>query len=177
MKKIFLYLLIITLISLITIQIYIFLQITNNKNNNNVVLEILNNDEVYYANDNNIKLPNLEINNKNYIGFINISDINLILPIESNCNNTIFNLQSACMYKNSPLIIMATTLSDSIKNYDDLSINNNIIFTNNLGISYQFEITEIKRLNKLSLNYTDNLIIIIKNYFEVDYIIIKANYI
>ena len=161
-----------------TIQIYIFLQTTNNKNNNKVVLEILNNGEFYYANNNNnnIKLPNLEINNKNYIGFINIYDINLILPIESVCNNSIFSLQSLCVYKTNPLIIMATTLSDSIKNYVDLSKNNNIIFTNNLGMSYQFEITEIKRLNKISLNYADNFIIILKNYFDGGYIIIKANY-
>lgn len=178
MKKILLIVSIIILFTTISIVLFLNIKINNNIEKNN---EIINKYENIYTNpkielESLKKLPQLEINNIDYVGFLNMNN-NLLLPIESNCNNSIFDIKSACMYSKDSLIIMATTLKDSITNYKLYDVDDNVIFTNMNGYASEYKISEVKHINSLDKisKYKGDLIIVIKNYYSIEYILFICN--
>lgn len=167
----------------ITISIFIFLQITVsiNKSNNQKVVETFNKtileQDLALADEYDNNLPKLEINDTDYLGIINIPAYNLSLPLESKCQNTLLNNSGACTYSIDSLIILGTTLRDSFYNYKLYNVFDQITFTNTLGQTFQYKIDKIKRVDKLeniSL-YNEDLIIAIKDYYAMKYILLVCN--
>lgn len=143
--------------------------ITFNKTFSEQTLEIADN----YSNP----LPKIEIEGTDYVGVINIVKENLLLPVESKCSEALLNIKSACHYSNDNLIILGTTLKDSFFSYREYNKDDKITFTNTLGKTYQYKINKIKRINNLNKlsQYNSDLIIVIKNYYDMEYILLLGN--
>jgi len=166
-------------VSILTISISLILFLKFNVNSNKK-----KNEEFLKTYDNLLKqtnlvyeqefiLPKIEMNNRDYIGVINILKEDLLLPVECECNNLFFGIKSVCNYSNKPFIILGTNLKDSFYSYQTYDINDTVMFTNALGNTFQYKIKNIKRINNLNSidNYTEDLIIIIKNYYSLEYIL------
>lgn len=162
--------------------IFMFLNIKINKNIkiNNEVLYIFNsifkNNEFNIYNK-NINLSKMDIQGIDYVGVIETQkDPNI--PIESKCNKKILEIKSACYYSNEPFIILVTNLNDSFKNYELYEIEEIINFKDTQGITSQYRIKKIKRTNKLRniKQYNADLIIAIKNYYKLEYILFLCEF-
>lgn len=171
------------IILLITLSIFLFINININKNikTNTKVLDILNdifeNNKLENLNEFKNDLPKLQIEGTDYVGIINIPKYNLLLPIESKCNNSIINIQSTCKYSSNSLIILGTNLKDSFPLFKSYNVEDSLSFTNMLGETYQYEIKKIKRIKNLKniSQYNEDLIIVIKNYYDMEYILFICN--
>ena len=164
------------IIILISLSIFIFLNIKVNRNinKNEIVINTFNNifkDKILEVHE-NFDLPKLQIEDTDYIGIINISKYDILIPVESKCNNTFLNIQSSCNYKDKSFVILGTNLKDSFSSYETFDVDDEIIFTNMLGRKFQYKIKKIKRINSLDLSqYDEELIIVIKNYYSMEYIL------
>ena len=166
----------------ITLGLYIYLNIKINIyiNTNEQVLTklnnlILENNQVLAPSDEyNSTLPKIEIDNTDYVGILSLPTYKVLLPIQSKCNNSFLSIESSCTYSSNPLIILGTNLKNSFTSYKLYNLNDEVTFTNTLGQTFQYKISKITRIDTLqSLSkYNDDLIIIIKNYYDVKYIII-----
>jgi len=182
LKKYFL--IISVIILLLPISIFIFLNININVNNNKntkVIVEFNNifkeqSEELILDIKNN--LPKLQLENTDYIGIVNIINNNLLIPVESNCNNGIFNIQSACLYSKDKLIILGTNLKDSFSLFKEYNVDDKVTFTNMFGEKYEYKIKKIKRTDNLDniYKYDEDLIIVVKNYYDVEYILFICDY-
>lgn len=167
----------ITTLLFITFQINISL----NKYNSKKVVEIFNKTikeqelAPSYEYDNN--LPKIEINNTDYIGVLNIPKYQILLPIESRCKKNILKDVSTCLYSKSNFIILGNNLRSSFINYKKYSINDQITFTNSLGQIFEYEIIKIERISNLEdiSSYNKDLIIAIKDYYSMNYILLLCN--
>lgn len=163
----------IILISIITISSTLILFLNTNvylnKKNNEEFLTTYNNifikDNLTYSEQ--LVLPKIEMNRKDYIGVINLN-----VPTQSNCNSLYININS-CLYSSKPFIIMTFNLEGGFNHYKNYDINSILTFTNTLGNIFKYKIKNIKRINKLSNvnNYNEDLIIIIKDYYNLEYIL------
>ena len=101
----------------------------------------------------------------------NILKDDLLLPIQSECNNSFISIKSVCNYSNESFIILGTNLKDSFYSYNNYDINDIVVFTNTLGNTYQYRIKKIERINDLNNinSYYEDLIIVIKNYYSLEY--------
>ena len=124
------------------------------------------------ASDNILNLVKMEIDGNDYIGVVNVVSDNLLLPVESKCNNSFLNIKGACNYSNNSLVILGTNLNNSFSSFKQYNIGDEISFTNTLGWTFRYKIEKIKRFNKLDslLQYDDDLIIVIKNYYGMEYV-------
>ena len=180
MKKYFFISSIIILFVSFSIFIFLNIKIDKNINKNKQVLNTFNmifsKQSLDISFENN--LPKLQINRTDYIGIINISKNKLSLPIENKCNNSFINIQSACNYSNKSFIILVTNLKDSFSSYKLYDVGNTITFTNMLGNIFQYKIKSIERINNLNNvnNYNEDLIIIIKNYYDMKYILFICDF-
>ena len=164
-------------ICLIVISIILFLiiNISINKNikTNKKVIDTINNlidikDSMFEDND----FPALEIDGIDYKGILNIPNINLNIPVENFCN---VGVQSACYVPYGSFSIVTTNLKDSMINYKNLEIGNQIYFIDMLGNRYAFEIKNIERVKKLDLLSNDyNMNLAVKNYFELSYTVYEC---
>ena len=172
MKKYILIIGIILFFIPICIFVYFNINISLSINKNKEVIDIFNNlfKNMDMMNNNPSDLPKIEINDIDYIGIININKYNLSLPIESKCNF----IKPSCNYSNDKFIILGTNLKNSFSNYKLYSVGDVITFTNALGNISQYKIKNIKRINKLNnlLKYDEDLTIIIKNYYNLEYILL-----
>jgi len=181
MKKKILICAIIILLS--TLSIFLFINININKNikTNRKVLDILNDifedNKLETTNEFKNNLPKLQVDGTDYVGIINIPKHNLLLPVESKCNNSIINIQSTCKYLSNSLIILGTNLNDSFSSFRLYNVKDTVSFTNMLGETYQYKIKNIKRVKDLKniSRYDEDLIIIIKNYYDMEYILFICN--
>lgn len=181
MKKI----LFITSITILFITILLFIifqiNISINKYNNKKVVETFNKTikeqelAPSYEYDNN--LAKLEINDTDYIGVLNITNYNLSLPIESKCQKNIIKDVSTCLYSKKNLIILGSNLRNSFLDYKKYSINDKITFTNTLGQIFQYEVNKIERISNLEdiSIYKKDLIIAIKDYYSMNYILLLCD--
>lgn len=175
MKKILLSISIIILTTSITLILFLNINIYLNKKTNEKFLETYNNvfvkQNLTYSDD--FTLPKIEMDGIDYIGVINILNGNSLIPIQSKCNNSFINIKSACNYSNEKFIIMGTNLKDSFNTYKMYDVNDRVIFTNTLGYTFQYKVKNIKRIGNLNNinNYSEDLIIIIKNYYSLEYIL------
>lgn len=167
---------------LIPLIIFIFLNIKINKNieKNNEVLNIFKNtikNNDFNIDNKYINFSKIEIQGKDYIGVIETQKDKSI-PIESKCDNNVFKIKSACLYDRKPFIILVTTLNDSFKNYESYEIDKMITFTDTLGITTEYKIKNIKRINDFKdiKNSNADLIIVVKNYYELKYILILCDF-
>jgi len=166
------FIIIISLILFILINIYINLSVFKNQEVVNIFSNIFlkQNLGVYsqYKND----FSRIEINNKDYIGLININNVSL--PIEATCANSFINFKSACSYLKEDFVILGTNLKNSFNNYKLYNVNDLLIFYDGLGNSFQYKINSIKRINKLYelSKYDEDLIIVIKNYYNLEYVLL-----
>lgn len=171
MKKLIILPSIILIIS-ISLIIYLNININLNKKKNLKFLEtynyIFNKQNIIYD---KISFPKIEFNNTDYVGVINVLD--KLIPIESICNSSFISTKSACLLYKKPFIILGTNLKDSFNFYNKIDINAIVSFTNNIGNTFEYKIKNIKRLNNLNnINtYNEDLIIIIKNYYSLEYIL------
>ena len=176
-KNIFICSMIILSLSLSNL-IIINIKINIDSNNNKLVIEEFNNIYDYTNLDYSTELiketANLEINGIDYVGIITIENEILSLPIKSNCNNNILNNTTTCKYNGNPFILLGTNLKNSFSSYKNYNINDKVIFTNTLGEKYLYKIEKIKRVDDLKNisqhNYSD-LIIIVKDYYDLNYIL------
>lgn len=168
----------------ISLSLFIFLNIKININNNlneKIVKEFGNffsEKDLEIADNNELKIPVFELNSTDYIGIINIEKFDIIIPVESKCNNSFMNIQSACNNSSQSFTILGTTFKDSFKSVKLYNVNDDIAFTNALGQTYQYKIKKIKRvsnLNDFSL-YMGDLIIGIKNYYDMEYILLICDF-
>lgn len=175
MKRIILSTSIIILTISITLILFLNIKIYLNKKRNEKFLETYNNifvkQNLTYSDD--FTLPKIEMYGIDYIGVINILNGNSLILIQSRCNNSFINIKSACNYSDKPFIIMGTNLKDSFNTYKNYDINDIVTFTNTLGNTLQYKIKSIKRINKLDgiKNYNEDLIIVIKDYYSLEYIL------
>lgn len=175
MKKLLISLSIIILTVSIILIVYLNIKVSLNKRKNDKFLEIYN--QVFVDNDFNysddLSFPVLEMNGNNYIGVINTLKDNLLIPIESSCNNLFTSIKSMCKYYDENFTIMGTNLKDSFNFYKKYDVNDKIIFINNLGSAFEYRIKAIKRISKLNniKNYNEDLIIVIKDYYSLEYIL------
>ena len=173
---------IIILLSSFSIFIFINVNITKNIKQNKKALDSINNilkeQELEIIDNTKENFPKLEIENTDYIGIINIPKNNLLLPIESKCNNRVINLQSSCKYSNNPFIILGTNLNDSFNKVSTYNIKDSIEFTNMLGQKVQYKINKIKRINNINdiSKYDGDLIIAVKDYYNMEYILLICSY-
>lgn len=118
-------------------------------------------------------LPKMEIDEVDYIGVIKIDNYNLTLPIESNCKNA----SSTCRYSSKSFIILGSNLKSSFPNYKLYGIGDTIIFINTLGYEFKYKIKKIEKIKKLEevTTYKDELIIIIRNYSNLKYLVFRCN--
>ena len=63
------------------------------------------------------------------------------------------------------------------KRHSFYDINDNINFTNMLGYTFQYRINKIKRIDSLSelLEYEEELLVVIKDYYAMEYIVFMCN--
>lgn len=170
---------IIILFTSLSIFLYINIIIDKNINKNEKVLDIFNNIftkqnlEVSLENINN--LPKLQIEDTDYIGIISIPKDNLLIPVESKCNNYLIDIQLGCIYNysNNSFVVLGTNLKNSFSSYKMYDIDDTIMFTNMLGQTFKYKIKNIKRINELNdfLQYNEDFIIAIKNYYDMEYVL------
>lgn len=168
---------IIILFATLSIFLYINVIIDKNINKNEKVLDTFNNIflkenlDVSLEKINN--LPKLQIEDTDYIGIISIPKASLSIPVESKCNSSFINIQSLCNYSNNSLVVLGTNLKDSFSSYKMYDIDDTIMFTNMLGQTFQYKIKNIKRINELNdfLQYNEDFIIAIKNYYDMEYVL------
>jgi len=171
MKKLIILPSIILIIS-IGLILYLNININLNKKKNSKLLEIynyiFNKENIFYE---NVSFPKIEFNNTDYVGIINVLD--KLIPIENNCNNSFISIKSGCLLYKEPFIILGTNLKDSFNFYNKIDMNDIVSFTNNIGNTTQYKIKKITRINDLNKinNYNEDLIIIIKNYYSLEYIL------
>lgn len=170
MKKVIIFLVILILVLIISLNILI-----NNKvkNNNNIIEKfdelIIKNSE--FSIESISRYPSIEFNNTDYVGFIIAKD--KILPIEKEENL----LNPAYLTYDERLIIKGTNLKNSFDYYEALAIGDKIQVINMLGEKNEFEIKTIKRVDK-NYNideYSNNLILIIKNYNEFNDLLVLCD--
>lgn len=178
MKKFFLIVGIILFSISLLLILYLNIYINLCLKRNNEIVAYFNN---FFKNTNvviNNKIQNdfskIEINNRDYIGFIKIDKYELSLPVESECNNFFIDFKSACFYSDSQFIILGTNLKNSFQNYKLYNINDIITFINSLGDSFQFKIREIKRIYTLKdlINMNEDWLLIIKDYYNLVYVVL-----
>lgn len=167
---------------LIPLIIFIFLNVKINKNieKNNEALNVFKNtikNDDFNIDNKYINFSKIEIQGKDYIGVIETQKDKSI-PVESKCDNNIFEIKSACLYDRKTFIILGTTLNDSFKNFESYEIDEMITFTDTLGITSEYKIKNIKRINKLRNieQYNADLIIAIKNYYKLEYILFLCEF-
>lgn len=164
-----------SVIIVISISLILFLRVNIyiNRNKNEKFLETYNSifRKQNLVFEQKLNLPKIEYNGTDYIGVINILKDDLLLPIQSKCNNSFISIKSVCNYSNEPFVILGTNLKDSFYSYNNYDINDIVVFTNTLGNTYQYRIKKIERINDLNNinNYDEDLIIIIKNYYSLEY--------
>jgi len=178
MKKIFLICAITILLLTLSIFIYLNIKINLSINTSNEVIEqfnnIFNNSNLEYSNEDIKNTPKLEINGDDYIGIINIAGYDLTLPVQSTCSNKFFDITNTCSYTSNPFTILGTNLKNSFNSYKLYNVNDKVIFTNTLGEKYLYKIEKIKRveeLNEISQYNDASLIIIVKNYYDMNYVL------
>ena len=176
-KNIFICSIIILSLSL-SLFIYLNIKINIESNNNKLVIEEFNNIYDYtnfdYAVESITNTANLEINGTNYIGIITIENEKMSLPIKHNCNSNILNNTTTCKYNSNPFILLGTNLKNSFNSYKSYNINDKVIFTNTLGEKYLYKIEKIKRveeINEISQYNDASLIIVVKNYYDMNYVL------
>lgn len=177
MKKISLALII--LIIFLGLFIYFNVSIYNNTIRNEKVIKAVNNlfpnkeVTIYEKNE----LTSMEFDKKDYVGLLSILSISKIIPVESTCSNSYFEIQSMCSLKKDQLVMIGTNLNDSLPSYKNIIVGEVITFTDMLGKNYEFKIEKmenVKNLDNISLE-DDKIILIIKNYFELSYTLFIGN--
>lgn len=164
-------------IIVISISLILFLRVNIyiNKNKNEKFLETYNSifRKQNLVFEQKLNLHKIEYNGTDYIGVINILKDDLLIPIQSKCNNSFISIKSVCNYSNEPFIILGTNLKDSFYSYKKYDINDIVVLTNTLGNTYQYRIKKIERIDNLNNinNYDEDLIIVIKNYYSLEYIL------
>lgn len=172
MRKI-IFIIAIILIS-ISITLTIYMIVKNNKISvqNKKVLEQIKEMEIEESKfDNELNYyTKLEIYNKDYVGILSIPSCNIILPIEADYERKI---QSLCMVKNKPTIILGNNLSCSLKNYKEIQCDDEINIENFLGNSNIYKVKKIVHVSKYEKveDYSDDLILVVKNYYNMEYVI------
>ena len=162
----------------LTLFIYLNIAININKIKNERIITKFNDffseQTLEVVDDNKFYFSNIEINGTDYIGVINITRYNLLLPVESKCNNYFPNIKAACNYSKDSLVILGTNLSNSFSNFKSYNMEDEITFTNTLGKTFQYKIEKIKRINSLDnlSGHNDDLIIVIKNYYDMEYVLL-----
>ena len=173
MKKVYIIFPSIILIISISLILFLRINININKNQNEKFLETYNSifRKQNLVFEQKLNLPKIEYNGTDYIGVVNILKDNLLVPIQSKCNNSFISIKSVCNYSNKPFIILGTNLKDSFYSYKNYDINDIVVFINTLGNTYQYRIKKIERINDLNSidSYDEELIIIIKNYYSLEY--------
>ena len=175
MKKILL-ILSISFISITVILVFctIFL-INNNISKNKNVKDYINNLNLTY-NDNEIYnyYPRIEIYKKNYIGMLINDTLSIELPIEAKCDRFI---QSSCLFNENKLVILATNLIDSIPNYSEIDIDQEFTFNNFWDSKNVYKVEKIIHTNNIKniSQYDSNFVLIIKDYYKMEYIIYICN--
>lgn len=174
---------IIVLLSIIIIalslSLFILFQIKINSsiNSNKIILNRLDKitkDKDTYVDD-NILLTTLEINNIDYIGYISIDDYDLALPIKNICSNDYFDISSACLYsKKDNLVILGTNLKNSFYNYKNYNVSDKLSLTTSLGIKLFYTINSIEVVDNIKDELSGDLVIIIKNYYDMKYVLLKC---
>lgn len=171
MRKIGLIILFISLSLILYLNINIYLSLYKNKEVVNIFNSFFQNNTSNINKYNQGNFSVIEINNTDYIGIINIKDLSI--PIESICSN-----KSNCNFSTGPFIILGTNLNNSFSNYKLYKVNDSFEFINSLGDVYKYKIKSIKRINKLKLIEENNeyLIIIINDYYNLEYILLICEY-
>jgi len=178
MKKILFICAIIILSLSLSLFIYLNIKINISSNINKLVIDqfnsILKESSLEISNEDIIKFPKISLNEKDYIGIINIEEYGLKLPVHSICSNNFFDTTTACNYTSKTFTILGTNLKNSFDSYKSYSVNNKIMFTNTLGEIYEYKIQKIKRVEDIKdiLQYNDvDLIIVVKNYYGMNYVL------
>ena len=178
MKKIILTCAITILLLSLSIFIHLNIKINISINGNKIVIEQFNNifktSNLEYSNEEIKNIPKLELNSTDYIGSINIEEYGLILPVQNICNNNILDTTSACNYTSTTFTILGTNLKNSFNSYKSYNLNDKVIFTNALGEKYLYKIEKIKRveeINEISQYNDASLIIVVKNYYDMNYVL------
>lgn len=116
-------------------------------------------------------LPKVYVDGNDYVGVINIGD--LFLPVESECDNNFLDISYVCSYYNKSFIIMGTNLRDSFSSYKLYNVDDFVMFTNTLGYTFRYKISDIKRIDRLDgfIQYDGDLIIVINNYYDMEYVL------
>lgn len=171
MRNIGLIIVFISLSLILYLNINVYSSMYKNKEVANIFNIFFQNKTLNINNNNQNNFPILEINNTDYIGIINIKGLSI--PIESKCTNK-YN----CNYSTSPFIILGTNLKNSFSNYKLYTVNDSLEFINSLGDVYKYKINSIKRIDKLKFieEYNEDLIIIIKDYYNLEYVLLICEY-
>lgn len=180
LKKILFIASIIIILTILSIFIILNININISINKNDKVVKEFNNifkkqtKEVILDYKNN--LPKLQLDNTDYVGVININ--NIYLPVEDSCSNKIFDINPACIYSDKQFIIKSTNLKNSLNSFKKYNIDDKVTFINMLGEIYEYKIKKIKRLDSLDnvSKYNEDLIIVIKNYYDMEYILFICSY-
>lgn len=165
----------------LSIFVFINVNVVENINKNQEVVDSFENIFSYQDFDTVLEyesvFPKMEIDVKDYIGVINVSKSGLLLPVLSRCDNNIINIQSACSYSNESLVILGSNLKNSFVSFREYDVDDIIMFTNTLGQTFQYEVKEIKRIDKLSeISIVGDLVIVIKNYYDMEYVVFICDF-
>ena len=175
MKKIFLYISILLIITSVILIIVINVKINNNINETKKIIEYINNlslpdtTSISYSD-----YPKMQIYKKDYIGVLKNNSLKTNLPISANCNDFI---QSLCLSRTNKLVLIGTNLSDSVKNYKDIQISDKFILQTFLGGKIPYKVSKIIHSNNIKsiYKYNYNLILIIKDYYQFEYTAFLCN--
>ena len=168
MKKFILFLLF--LFALLFISFIVKINIDYNKNNKVIhdIEEII--PEPIESLIVDFDLYNMDINENDYIGILNID--NYLLPIKSKCKGLDIN----CKSDDSNFIVKGNNFKSSFIMYKEMNDLSKVTFTNMLGQIFTYKIDSVKRVkNVKNINYDGDLILIVKNYYNFEYIIYICN--
>ena len=158
--------------------IYLNVKVGIGSNTNKLVIEQFNDifkeSSQEISDEDIIDLPKLQLNGTDYVGIISVEDFELVLPVQSICNNSFFDAVSACNYTSDVFTILGTNLKNSFNSYNSFNENDKVIFTNTIGKIFEYRIKKIKRVDEITniSQYSDaDLIIIVKNYYDMNYVL------
>ena len=174
MRKYLLFCSIIIIICFSSVFIYFNIVINSNRNRNNKVVDIFNDvwENTIDVSFDEINLPKMEIDEVDYIGVIKIENYDFILPIEYKHRR----FGSTCKYSSKPFIILGSNLKSSFYNYKLYSVGDKVIFINTLGEEFRYRINQIDRGRKIEeiSNDKDDLVVVVKNYYDIKYIVFRC---
>lgn len=97
----------------------------------------------------NMEMPTVLINGERYIGYVEIPDLNIKLPVANECNLTKLKT-SPCLYSGSVyldnMVIAAHNYSKHFGKLKNLPIGSKIIFTDAAGNVFEYEIGWVETL-------------------------------